>query len=238
MLGTALITGSSKRIGREMALDLADQGYNVAVHYYQSKDSAEILKKDICSKGVRCEIFCCDLSSPKESQSLIKSVRGEFKDLTLLVNNASIFEKDTIKDLDVSLLMRHLNIHVVAPLVLISDFAKFFKSGNIVNILDRDIVKNETEFTTYLIAKKVLKELTEVASVQLAPDVRVNAIAPGLILAPENEGLLYMEKKMKKVPLQKIGSPQHVCEALRFLIRNTYLTGQTIFVDGGERLSG
>jgi len=231
---TALITGCAKRIGKEIALSLAKQGYNIALHYHTSFRKAEKLAKEIRKLKVACETFSCDLTDPEEAVHLIKDIRKNFGDISILINNASIFNNDSIKHANLKQIQEHLNIHLISPYVLTSEFNKHFKSGHIINILDRQITTTKTKFTSYLLSKKALKDLTELAAIELAPHIRVNAIAPGLILPPENETKNHLLSRVKNVPLKSIGNPKQIALTVSFLESNHYVTGQIIYVDGGE----
>jgi NAD(P)-dependent dehydrogenase (short-subunit alcohol dehydrogenase family) len=138
---------------------------------------------------------------------------------------------------DLGLLEKHWAVHVKAPWGLTAEFAKLVKNGAVVNFLDTKIAKNKTDFGAYLLSKKALAELTTMQAVRFAPRVRVNAVAPGLILAPEGRGPWYLKKQAAGIPLKRPGSIRNIIQAVRFLITNDYVTGQTIFVDGGEHLS-
>ncbi|MFT5170106.1 MAG: pteridine reductase, partial [Candidatus Omnitrophota bacterium] len=226
----------AKRIGKEIALALAKDGYNIALHYNTSHRKVETLAKSIRKLGRQCETFPCDLSDPEDSLRLLNTVKKTFKNISLLVNNASLFKNDSVKRINLKLMQDHLNIHLISPYVLTSEFNKKFKNGHIINILDRHVTQNNTQFTSYLLSKKALQSLTEISAIELAPKIRVNAIAPGLILPPENETKTHLLKRIKNVPLKSIGNPKQIAQTVLFLDHNPYITGQTIYVDGGEHL--
>lgn len=234
--GSVLITGAAKRIGKAICLFLASRGFNIALHYNRSSREAKTLSEEIRSKGVRCEMFCCDLSDTKQANTLVSDVHKKFSDLNVLINNASIFEPSTIRSASLSLLRRHFAVNLDAPFILTSQFAKKCKNGHIINILDTHVAQNTTQHSTYLLSKKALGNLTQLSAVEFAPHIRVNAIAPGLILPPEQESEDYLERLSKKIPLQKKGDVDQIAYAIHFLLNNPYITGETIFVDGGEHL--
>ena len=232
----ALITGGSRRLGRALALALARDGFDIALHYNHS--SVDAVKAAVLIKkcGVDCDIFQADLLDPADTVGILPGVLKKFPRLQILVNSASLFLQSGLGTEDIDLLSKHWGIHVQAPWVLSSEFAKVVKQGVIVNFLDTRIVKNKTDSGAYLLSKKALAELTKMQAVRFAPDIRVNAVAPGLILAPEGKGPDYLKKRAAAVPLKRPGTIANIVQTVRFLIANDYVTGQTVFVDGGEHL--
>jgi NAD(P)-dependent dehydrogenase (short-subunit alcohol dehydrogenase family) len=233
---TALITGSAKRIGRAMAVALAGQGYTVALHCNRSRADAEQAAQEIRESGGSCGIFCADLADEKQVQGLIPSVLKKYRQLDLLINSASIFKKDNLKTGDPALFNRQWAVNFKAPYILTSAFARKCKRGHIINILDTHIVQNKVSHVSYLLSKKALAELTKMAAVELAPEIRVNAVAPGLILPPAGKEKGYLDRLARDIPLKKRGEISYIVAAVRFLLDNEYLTGQILFVDGGEHL--
>ncbi len=233
--GTALVTGGAKRIGKEICLTLAHMGYKVAIHYNTSKRQAQQLATTICRQGGEGYAFQCDLSNEGQTQQLVSNVHKKYAKLNLLINNASIFEPSRIKS-DVSILHHHFAINLNAPYVLTKQFAQKRRRGHIINILDTHITQNVTHYTAYLLSKKALSELTKLSAVELAPNIRVNAISPGLVLPPNNKGNDYLQRLARKIPLKTKGNVKQIGQSIKFLIQNTYLTGQIIFNDGGEHL--
>ena len=234
--GTALITGGAKRIGRCIVLKLVELGYTVAIHYNRSSKEAQQLNKTILLQGGRSEIFSCDLLNEKNVKKLISKVIQKFPDLNLLINNASIFDRDSLVNCSVKNFKNHFAIHVQTPFWLSQNFAKICKKGHIINILDTNIVKNETQHFSYLLSKKTLAHLTEMSAVELAPIIRVNAFAPGFILPPVKIQNSNLQRFNKNIPLAKQGNTANITDSLEFLIKNDYLTGQILFNDGGAHL--
>jgi len=237
MKQAALITGGAKRIGRELSLFLAYLGYDTALCYNTSSKEALKTSQEIKKIGADCELFKCDLSNEKEVSKLIPSVFKRYQHLNLLINNASIFERGSIKETSSQLLDRHLTINFKTPFLLSRDFASVFKNGQIINILDTRITSNRTTYSAYSISKKALAEFTKMAAFEFAPRIRVNGIAPGLILPPAGETDEYLDRLAKNIPLKKRGSVENIKNALKFLLENDYVTGQIIFCDGGEHLA-
>ncbi len=233
---SALITGGAKRIGKDIAVYLAENGFDIALHYNTSKAEAEEVSKEIKSKGQNCILFQCNLSNIKDALSLIEKVKQSFSSLSLLINNASIFEKRSFLETDIDFFDSTFNTNFKAPFFLSQGFAKNFKSGHIINLLDTNITRDRTKYFIYNLSKKMLSEFTKMSAAELAPDIRVNAIAPGPILPPSNDGKEYLEREMNSVPLKRWGTISEILQSIDFLLKNEYLTGQCIFVDGGEHL--
>jgi NAD(P)-dependent dehydrogenase (short-subunit alcohol dehydrogenase family) len=232
----ALITGGAKRIGKAIAIRLANRGYAIALHYHSSKAEASATARRIRQRQGHCELFCCDLSDPAAVCSLIKSVLKTFSRLDILINNASVFKPGPLKDARVSELDRSYAIHLRAPYILMQEFASLQKRGQIINILDTKISQNAVTHVPYLLFKKALADLTRLAAVELAPAFRVNGVCPGPILAPEGKSSDYLKNAARTVPLQKSGSPEDICDAVEMLIDHNYMTGQLLFEDGGAHL--
>ncbi len=233
---TALVTGSARRLGRAMALRLASMGYNIALHYHTTHPGG--LTAEIRSHGVRCVAMKCDLTGAGAAEDLLRHAREALPGLELLINNASVFERSTIGETSDDLLDAHLSLNLRAPYILSRDFARHAKKGQIINMIDANAVKNASAYGAYMLTKKGLLGLTEMAALEFAPCIRVNGIAPGLILPPEGEGDEYMERAAKRrVPLGRRGGVDDVLGAMEFLIGNEFITGQVLFVDGGEHLT-
>ncbi|MFA5060189.1 MAG: SDR family oxidoreductase [Candidatus Omnitrophota bacterium] len=232
----ALITGGAKRIGQAISLSLAQLGFDIALHYNRSRKEAENTASQIRKTGVHCEIFKADLENGRETLALIAKVSRRFPKLSLLVNSASIFKKSKLTTDNLKLFNMHFSINFKAPYILSCDFAKICKSGQIINILDTHITTSKTTYPAYLLSKKLLGEFTSLAALQFAPKIRVNAIAPGLILAPAAKDETYLKRLAQNIPLKKRGNPTNITHAIQFLLENGYVSGQTIFIDGGEHL--
>ena len=234
--GTALVTGAAKRIGREVAIHLANQGYGIALHYHHSKAEAMATAQVIYKTGARCELFCCDLSDEAQTLKLVPQVFKAFPNLNLLINSASIFIPNEFADADLTLFKTHWDINYKAPYILSCALARLVKKGQIINFIDTNVVKNKTKYADYLMTKKALLEFTKMAAVQWGPGIRVNGISPGMILAPVNNQPDDRQKRARQIPLQRVGKPAHILKSVQFLIDNDYLTGQIIANDGGESL--
>lgn len=236
MKNAALITGSARKIGKEIAVFLARAGYDIAIHYNKSVQEAREVSEVLKNYGINTNIYCADLNEEESVLKLIKDVQRGFPHLNLLVNSASIFVESSLKETDEKLFNSTMNINFKAPFILSREFAKYCKVGQIINILDTRISKNNTSHFIYTISKKTLAEFTKLASVELAPNIRVNGIAPGLILPPPGKDEDYLDTRAQSLPLKKKGNVEDVLGAIDFFLKNNFVTGQFLYVDGGENL--
>lgn len=235
---TALITGAARRVGKAMALQLASQAWNIAIHYNSSDVEARLLQDELIGAypSQRFELFKADLNLPEEVESLISQVVQKMSGLELLINNASVFEPASLNETTSGFLDRQMNVNFKAPFILTRDFARVIKSGVIVNFVDTRIVNNQSNFAAYSISKKALWEMTKMAALEFGPGIRVNAIAPGLTLPPEEKGEEYLRKLSEKIAMKRPGGLDPILKSLDYILNNDYLTGQLLFCDGGENL--
>lgn len=233
---SALVTGGAKRIGCAIALHLAKNGYDIALHYNTSDKEAKLLAGEIKKLKQKCVLFKSDFNNLNQIKNLIKKVKRRFRNLTLLINNASIFGSGEFLKTNTDLFERHFNVNFKAPFFLTRDFARFCKKGQIINMLDTNIARKQSKYFAYTLSKKMLCEFTKMAAVELAPDIRVNAIAPGPILPPRGKDEEYLKLASEKVPLKRKGEIKNIIQALSFFLENDYVTGQCIFIDGGKNL--
>jgi NAD(P)-dependent dehydrogenase (short-subunit alcohol dehydrogenase family) len=233
---TALVTGAAKRIGREIARALADAGANVVIHYRESVKEAEKLCRDLACRGVKSWFFEADFEKADAPGRLVREAVAAAGSLDILVNNASIFLPDTVREMDFAGMMRHLQVNAWAPLSLGREFARLVGAGKIVNMLDSRIVGNDRNHVSYTLSKQTLSVLTELMAVEFAPAITVNAVALGLILPPHGKGNGYLDGLAKGIPLKKHGDPRDVVNAVLYLLNSDFVTGQVLFVDGGEHL--
>ena len=236
MKGTALVTGSAKRIGRVIALSLAEKGYNVAIQYRSSRKDAEAVAREIEKKGRQSHPFVCDFNDMDDVATLIPRVFQRFPDCNLLINNASIFKRARMMETDQELFDKHFNANFKTPFFLSRDFASLCSKGHIINILDTKISGILIEYFVYTLTKKALYEFTKMAAKELGPAIRVNGVCPGLILPSAYRKKEDFEKMGKRIPLKRTGNPESIVSAIHFLVDNTFITGECIFVDGGEHL--
>jgi len=238
MTKTALITGAAKRVGKTLALHLASQGWNIAIHYNSSGTEAELLQHELKSSypDQQFEPFRADLDNSAEVESLIPRVIQKMGSIDLLINNASVFDRGDFLNTDTDLLDRHMNVNFRAPFILAREYSRLVKAGLIINFVDTRITNNKSNFAAYSLSKKVLWEMTKMAALELGPNIRVNAIAPGLALAPIEKGDDYLRKLSKNIAMKRPGGLDPVLMSLDYILNNDYLTGQLLFCDGGENL--
>lgn len=241
-IGTALITGGAKRIGKSIALCLAKRGYDLVIHYNNSKTEAENLKIEIEKLGVNCSLIKADLLDSKQVSDLSLQMQ-KFPNWNLLVNNASIFRKSKFLESSIDELEKNFLVHVKAPMILskalAENCAKNNLSGNIINMVDKNIVRYETKYFDYILSKKTLSEATKMLALQLAPQIRVNGIAPGFILNSIDEENPSEETKnlLAKIPLKKKASEDDIVNGVKYLLDSDFITGHILFIDGGASLN-
>jgi NAD(P)-dependent dehydrogenase (short-subunit alcohol dehydrogenase family) len=236
----ALVTGAAKRLGRAIALGLAADGWDVAVHCHGSLAEAEATAKDIRALGRRAVVLQVDLGKESEVETLIPRARELLGPLTCLVNNASVFEMDKIDTVTRDSWDRHIETGLRAPLVLSQAFAKQLPEtaeGNIVNMLDQRVWKLTPYFLSYTVAKMGLWTLTRTLALALAPRIRVNGIGPGPTLASERQSTEQFNAQSAAVPLGHGASPDEIAAGVRFILSAPAMTGQMIALDGGEHLA-
>jgi pteridine reductase len=238
MADTALITGASKRIGRMVSEYLAENGWNVIIHYNFSEKEAKDLRDLLEERfpGQMFRIVEANLANLSEVEALIPELIAELGEFNLLVNNASLFDPGYIKETDHQLFADQIDVNLRAPFFLMRDFAHHCKKGNIINFTDTRITKNKSDHAAYSLSKKALWELTKMAALEFAPDIRVNAIAPGVTLAPEGKGEEYLWNLAKNIPMKKPVGLEPILRSMEYILNNHHLTGQLLFADGGENL--
>lgn len=247
---SALVTGAAKRLGRAMALRLAERGHDVVVHYAGSADDAAATVAEIEAMGRRAIALQADLTVESEMQTLLpRAVEALGVPITVLVNNASIFEYDTIATATRESWDRHLESNLRAPFVLTQAMAAQVPQakpdengepeaqGLVVNLIDQRVRKLTPEFMSYTIAKMGLWAFTRTAAQALAPHVRVNAIGPGPTLRGGRQSREHFAKQRAATPLARGADPEGICAALDYLLSARAVTGQLICVDGGQHLA-
>jgi NAD(P)-dependent dehydrogenase (short-subunit alcohol dehydrogenase family) len=238
MKQTVLITGASKRVGKAIAEHLAEKGWNIAIHFNSSEKPAEELVNELTVKyqQQKFQSFKANLIDTCEVLTLIPKVLEAFGEIHLLVNNASVFDPGYLKLTQPDLFDEQINVNLKAPFFLIRDFANLCKKGNIINFVDTRVTSNKSNFAAYSLSKKGLWDLTKMAALELAPDIRVNAIAPGVTLAPEDKDENYLQNLAQNIPMKKPGGLDPIIKSVDFILENNHLTGQLLFADGGENL--
>jgi NAD(P)-dependent dehydrogenase (short-subunit alcohol dehydrogenase family) len=237
--GSALVTGAARRIGRAIAFDLARDGWAVAIHYGESAADAKALAADIAAAGGRCRTFAADLGNVAACERLIDQAAAALGPLSVLVNNASLFERDEIGSVTEASWGRHLDVNLRAPLFLTQRFAAQVppgEAGNIVNIIDERVWNPTPHFVSYSASKAGLWAITQTMALALAPRIRVNAIGPGPILPSKRQSRSDFERQAAATPLGRGATPEEIAAAVRFLLAAPSMTGQMLALDGGAHL--
>ncbi len=235
---TALITGAGTGMGRSMALALAALGVNIIIHYNSSREEAGKTVDMIRDCNVKGWKLRRDLRSADQTEELISQALRISGSLNFLINSASIYHECTLNTISQTELFEALTVNTFAPLILSRSFKKFCKSGVIINILDARMVDYDKEHVAYSISKQVLFSLTRMMSIEFAPEIRVNAIAPGIITFPQNIKEETLERMRAATLLGRTGSEEDINDALLYLLKGKFITGETIFVDGGRNIRG
>lgn len=233
----ALVTGAGKRIGRAIAISLAEEGVNIIAH---DRKSLEPETAKVCGEVADCGAkswnLSADLERPEEYETLVARAMKAAGSLDILVNNASIFQPGTIMDVGLGDITRHVHVNAWAPFVLSREFARIARRGKIINLLDTNISGFDRAHVAYILSKQMLASLTRMCALEFAPDITVNGVAPGLILPPNGKDEDYLQNLSKTVPLRRHGSTDDIADAVLYLAKSDFVTGQVIYVDGGRRL--
>lgn len=240
MPGTALVTGGARRIGRALALDLARQGYAVAVHHNASATEAEDVVREIAATGGRAAVVAADLADTAATDTLVTRAAAMLGPVTVLINNASLFERDSIGDFPVDLWDAHLDVNLRAPAQLTKAFAAQLpadRDGNVINLIDQRVWNLTGEFLSYSVSKVGLWGLTQMTAIALAPRIRVNGVGPGPVLPSARQSDADFARQCAATPLGRGSSPDEICDAVRYILRAPAMTGQMIALDGGAHLT-
>ena len=235
----ALITGAGRRIGRAIAHNLADAGWQVAVHYFKSKDAAEKVVEEIKAVGGDAVSFRSDLQEEGAPIKLIDTVANSLGPIRCLVNNASIFECDTVFSATQETWDLHMGVNLRVPFELAQSFARQRpegSDGNIINIIDQRVWNLTPDFTTYTLSKFGLWGLTQILARALAPDVRVNGVGPGPTAKSIHQSTKAFDEEWSAAPLKRPVSTEEIALAVQFLLNSPAMTGQMIAIDSGQHL--
>ena len=238
--GTALITGAGRRVGRALALAVAENGFDVAIHHLQSHEDAESLAAEIATLGRRAHVLTADLSVEAQTRALVPAAAASLGPVTLLINNASVFEDDRIQTFDADSWRCHMEVNLHAPLVLAQAFAAELpedRRGLIINLLDQRVWNPNPQFFTYSLSKAALWAATRTLAQALAPRIRVNGIGPGPTLPSVHQSQAMFDAEAANVLLERRAEPSEIVATALYLIDAPSVTGQMIAVDGGQHLS-
>lgn len=236
----ALITGASKRVGRAIALRLADMGANIIVHYNNSSRESDEVAAEILSMGRQVDTIKGDLSRPEDIAAIAGELDRHNLDIDILVNSAAVYYSTPLADVSADTWDSVMNINLRAPFLMCQAFGLRMKErghGCIINIADSNVRRPYREFAPYLTSKAGLVMLTEALALELAPEVRVNAISPGTVLPPPDSDQEYREQAIRRSPLKVEGSPEDIAKMVGHLAAHGgFVTGTNITVDGGATI--
>jgi len=239
MPGTILITGAGRRVGRALALALAEDGYDIAVHYNRSADEAGAVATEIRAKGCRAVTVQADLADLDSVLGLIPRATEAIGPITGLINNASVYERDQFPGASPESWRRHIDSNLTAPVFLCQQFAlalRYGVEGNIINFLDQKLWNLSPDYFSYTMSKAALGTLTSLLAMELAPAVRVNAVAPGLTLPSGPQTELQFQRAHKNTPLGRGPTVEDIYQGVRYLLTAPAVTGQTLILDAGKHL--
>ena len=234
------MTGGARRIGRAMALSLAERGYAVAVHCHYSIGEAASVVEEITALGGRAVALDADLASPRDVDALVPRASEALGTLTLLVNNASLFERDSASGMTAESWSSHLDTNLRAPAFLAQSFAMQLPDGvegNIVNLIDQRVWRPTPHFFSYTVSKMALWDMTRIMAMSYAPRIRVNGIGPGPALRNARQTPEDFSKQIQGTILGRGTSTEEICAALHFILASPAMTGQMIALDGGQHLA-
>ena len=234
-----IITGAATRMGAAIAKKLSGSGVEIVIHYNSSKASAEKLKKELNRNNTNVYLIKGDLSKENDLKKIIKFAKSKLKYFDCLINNASLFENDNLKNFTSKSWNDHLDINLKAPAYLTKEFAKNVrgKNNNIINIIDQRIFKLTPFFFSYTLSKTGLYTLTKTSAMSLSPNIRVNGIAPGPTIKNKRQTDKHFKKQYLATPLRRQVDVNEICNAVDFFINSSSITGQILAIDSGQNLN-
>ena len=234
-----IITGGATRIGAAIAESLSGVNKEIVIQFNKSKISAEKLKKKLTLNGTKVYLIKADLSKDKDVQKIVKFAKTKLKYFDCLINNASLFENDKLVNFSSDSWEKHISTNLKAPATLSKGFSKNVrgKNNNIINIIDQRVFKLTPFFFSYTLSKTGLYTLTKTSAMSLAPNIRVNGIAPGPTLKNKRQSEKHFKKQYLATPLRRQVEVEQVCNAVDFFIKNKSITGQVIALDSGQSLN-
>ena len=234
-----IITGAATRIGSAIARKLSGPNKEILIHYNRSKSNAERLRIELQKKGAKIYLVKGDLSKETDVNKILKFAKKKLKYFDCLINNASLFENDKLENFTTDSWGNHLRTNLRTPALLSKEFAKNIKgkNNNIINIIDQRVFKLTPYFFSYTISKTGLYTLTKTSAMSLAPNIRVNGIAPGPTLKNKRQSEKHFKKQYMATPLKRQVDVEQICNAVDFFIKNRSITGQIISIDSGQSLN-
>lgn len=232
-----MVTGSAKRIGKSIALKLAEQGASMFIHARRHSDDADAVLGQIRQMGRNAELTLHDLEDSDDTAQWFEDL-VQRQGIDILVNSACGYDRETYDEITLSSLTSAMAVQVFSPLVMMRAMRRSGRPGTVVNILDTRFDDRDSIHVSYHLAKRSLYTITRDLAMEYAPTITVNAVAPGIILPPKNHGTAWLERIAAATPLAAHGKPEDVAEAVSYLVQAPFVTGQVIFVDGGRNLKG
>ena len=234
-----IITGGATRIGAAIAEKLSGPNIEIIIHYNKSKSKAESLKKKLQKFGTIVYLIRGDLSKERDIHKIIRYSKSKMKFFDCLVNNASLFENDKLKNFTSKSWENHISTNLKAPALLTKEFSKNIrgKNNNIINIIDQRVFKLTPYFFSYTLSKTGLYTLTKTSAMSLSPEIRVNGIAPGPTIKNLRQSEKHFKKQYLATPLKRQVDVKEICNAVDFFIKNRSITGQVIAIDSGQSLN-
>jgi NAD(P)-dependent dehydrogenase (short-subunit alcohol dehydrogenase family) len=230
-----LVTGAARRLGRAIALHLAAQGWDVAVHYRGSADEAAVTAQEAAVLGARAETFAADLADEAQCKALLPAVQAAFGRIDAVVNNASLFEYDAVADFSYAAMERHWRANT-APAIVLARALHAAGGGAVVNLLDQKLWNPNPDYLSYTLSKAALEAANTLLAQALAPTTRVCGVAPGVTLVSGPMDTAEFERAHKLTPLERSSTPEDIARAVAFLLMSPAITGTTLLVDGGQHL--
>ena len=234
-----IITGGATRIGAAIANKLSGPNKEIVIHFNKSKSKAEDLKKKLSLKRSKIYLIKADLNKDNDLKKIIKFAKSKLKYFDCLINNASLFENDKLENFTSQSWEKHITTNLKAPAYLSKEFSKNIKgkNNNIINIIDQRVFKLTPFFFSYTLSKTGLYTLTKTSAMSLAPQIRVNGIAPGPTIKNKRQSMKHFKNQYLATPLKKQVNVDEVCNAVDFFIKNSSITGQVLALDSGQSLN-
>ena len=234
-----IITGAATRMGAAIARKLSGPGVEMVIHYNNSKKDAEKLQKELLKNKTKVYLVKGNLAKEQDLKKIIKFSKSKLKYFNCLINNASLFENDSLKNFSSKSWNQHLDVNLKAPAYLTKEFSKNIrgKNNNIINIIDQRVFKLTPFFFSYTLSKTGLYILTKTSAMDLAPNIRINGIAPGPTIKNKRQTEAHFKKQYLATPLKQQVNIKDICSAVDFFIKNRSITGQVIAIDSGQSLN-
>ena len=234
-----IITGAATRMGAAIAKKLSGPQVEIVIHYNKSKSSAKQLKKELIKNKTKVYLIQGDLSKENDLKKIVKFSKSKLKYFDCLINNASLFENDNLRNFTSKSWSQHLDVNLKAPAYLTKEFAKNIrgKNNNIINIIDQRVFKLTPFFFSYTLSKTGLYTLTKTSAMNFSPNIRVNGIAPGPTIKNKRQTDKHFKKQYLATPLKQQVNIKEICNAVDFFIKNRSITGQVLAIDSGQNLN-